>query len=121
MGLCRLLNRHNLCNHGSNSLTRYQLQYVSLIFYTGTQLAATNDVHAFKPAYLCINGGLLASQVANQYNTSIRTARFDTILKGCADQFDHQVDTVGILYDLSHLLLSMVDYHIGPHAAHLGG
>src|SRR2546423_8774513 len=114
MGLCCLLNRHNLCNDRSNSLTCYQLQYVLLIFYTGTQMAATNDVHAFKPAYLCINGGLLASQVANQYNTSIRTARFNTILKGCADQFDHQVDTVRILYDLSHLLLSVVDYPTAP-------
>src|SRR5437764_7650014 len=113
MGLCRLLNRHNLCNDGSNSLARYQFQYVPLIFSTGTQLAATNDLHTFKPAYLCINGGLLASQIANQYNASIRSARFDAVLKGCADQFNHQVDAVRILYNLSHLLLSMVDYHIG--------
>src|SRR6266550_4939229 len=119
MGLCCLLNRHNLCNDGSNSLTRYQLQYVLLIFSTGTQMAATNDVHAFKPAYLCINSSLLASKVANQYDASIRTARFDAVLKGCPDQFDHQVDAVRILYDLSHLLLSMVDYHIGPQAAQL--
>src|SRR2546421_4719887 len=119
MGLCCLLNRHHLCNDGSNSFTCYQLQYVPLIFCTGTQMTTTNDVQAFKPGYLCINGGLLASQVANQYNTSIRTARFDAVLKGCADQFDHQVDTVRVLYDLSHLLLSMVDYHIGPQAAQL--
>jgi hypothetical protein len=115
--LCCLLDGHRARNDWLNSLLSDQLQYTLFIFSGSAQHAAGKNVYQFEPPGLGIDGGLLAAKIAYEHNSPTIDAGINAGLQCCANQLDYQVNAALVMYYLSHVLLSMVDHHVGAQAA----
>src|SRR5258708_27065516 len=89
------------------------------IFSGSAQPASGKNVYQFEPPGLGIDGGLLAAEIAYEHDSPAIDAGINAGLQCCANQLDHQINASRVMYCLSHVLLSMVDHHVGSQAAHV--
>lgn len=71
MRLCGLFNRQRAVDDGMNSFFCDQLQNALLISGTGVQYSSADDLHTLEATLLGIDGRLLTTQVADQYDAPI--------------------------------------------------
>src|SRR5207248_4456216 len=117
MRFCRLLNRHFARNDGLNRFLSNKLKDATFVFRGGVPDTSAKDIDLFKSPGLCIDGGLLTAQIADQHYAPMIGAGIDTGLEGSADQFNHQVDAACTSHCLGHILLLVIYHHVRTETA----
>ncbi len=78
MCFSRLFDWHSVCNDGRYRFFSDKLQKFLFVLWRGMKCTRANDMHFFEAGDLCINSSFLTAEVADEDNTSILCARFDT-------------------------------------------
>src|SRR5947209_15769718 len=94
-----------------------QLEDASFVFRGGVPDTSAKDIDLFESPGLCIDGGLLTAQIADEHHAPIIGAGIDTGLEGSADQFDHKVNAACTSHCLGHILLPVINHHIRTETA----